>query len=155
MEKRILQTNASSQYQGAVLLDENKNRVIYEYQSVKFKEVEQHYHSTFKEILVVKKVIEKFQFHLVGKHFLIEMDMLAFPTMLKAKKTMVEQPQLIRCKNWFEQQKFDVKQVKGKRNILPNFLSRLAEFNPESTQTILLVFMMLPGEPSNPPSLFP
>ncbi|KAJ9547120.1 hypothetical protein OSB04_019663 [Centaurea solstitialis] len=73
-EKRILQTDASDEYWGAVLLvqDEHNVRRI----------CEQHYHSTFKEILAVKRGIEKFQFHLIDHHFQIEMDMSSFPKML-------------------------------------------------------------------------
>ena len=43
-----------------------------------FKTSKLHYHSTFKEILAVKNGIEKFQFHLLGHNFLVEMDMPSF-----------------------------------------------------------------------------
>lgn len=39
-----------------------------------FSTAEAHYHSTFKEILAVKRGIEKFQFHLTGRKFTVEMD---------------------------------------------------------------------------------
>jgi len=51
------------------------------YKSGAFKTSELHYHSTFKEILTVKNGIEKFQFHLLGHNFLVEMDMSSFPKM--------------------------------------------------------------------------
>jgi len=35
----------------------------------KFKEVEKHYHTTFKEALAVKNGIKKFDFHLRGHQF--------------------------------------------------------------------------------------
>ncbi|GJT61368.1 putative reverse transcriptase domain, viral movement protein [Tanacetum coccineum] len=70
-EKRILQTDASDKCWGAVLLvqDNNNKRHICGYKSGTFKASEQHYHSTFKEILAVKRGIEKFQFHLIGHEF--------------------------------------------------------------------------------------
>ncbi|KAL2531113.1 Uncharacterized protein Adt_04464 [Abeliophyllum distichum] len=84
--KRILQTNASDLYWAAVLLEEkNDKRSICGYKSGSFSEAEKHYHSTFKEILAVKRRIEKFQFHLIGYHFFIEMDMSAFPKMMNFK----------------------------------------------------------------------
>ncbi|KAL4561472.1 hypothetical protein LXL04_033638 [Taraxacum kok-saghyz] len=66
-DKRILQTDASDDYWGAVLLVEDSSSVrsICGYKSGTFKVSEQHYHSTFKEILAVKWGIEKFQFHLI------------------------------------------------------------------------------------------
>ncbi|GKB03536.1 putative reverse transcriptase domain, viral movement protein [Tanacetum coccineum] len=62
LEKRILQTDASDKCWGAVLLvqDNNNKRHICGYKSGTFKAFEQHYHSTFKEILAVKRSIEKF-----------------------------------------------------------------------------------------------
>ncbi|GJX98445.1 putative reverse transcriptase domain, viral movement protein [Tanacetum coccineum] len=61
-EKRILQTDASDECWGAVLLvqDNNNKRHVCGYKSGTFKASEQHYHSAFKEILAVKRGIEKF-----------------------------------------------------------------------------------------------
>lgn len=42
-----------------------------------------HYHPTYKEILAIKRSIEKFQFHVIVQHFLIETDMMSFSNMLK------------------------------------------------------------------------
>ncbi|GJW66778.1 putative reverse transcriptase domain, viral movement protein [Tanacetum coccineum] len=83
-EKRILQTDASDECWGVVLLvqDNNNKRHVCGYKSGTFKASEQHYHSTFKEILAVKRGIEKFQFHLIGHEFQVEMDMYSFPRML-------------------------------------------------------------------------
>ncbi|KAL2541643.1 Reverse transcriptase domain-containing protein [Abeliophyllum distichum] len=59
--KRILQTDASDLYWTAVLLEEkNDKRSICRYKSGSFSEAEKHYHSTFKEILAVKRGNEKF-----------------------------------------------------------------------------------------------
>ncbi|GJS28649.1 putative reverse transcriptase domain, viral movement protein [Tanacetum coccineum] len=70
-EKRILQTDASDECWGAVLLvqDNNNKRHVCGYKSGTFKASEHHYHSTFKEILAVKRGIEKFLFHLIGHEF--------------------------------------------------------------------------------------
>ena len=84
--KRILQTDASDEYWVAALFEEiDGKRNICGYKSGAFKRSELHYHSTFKEILAVKHGIEKFQFHLLGHNFLVEMDMSSFPKMLQFK----------------------------------------------------------------------
>ncbi|KAK8508952.1 hypothetical protein V6N12_058097 [Hibiscus sabdariffa] len=68
--KRILQTDASDKYWGAILFEERDGkRHICGYKSGRFSEAEIHYHSTFKEILAVKKGISKFEFHLICHHF--------------------------------------------------------------------------------------
>ena len=74
--KRILQTDASDQFWGAILLEEDnqKKRRICAHASGKFSDAECHYHSTFKEILAVKYGIKKFEFHLVGYRFKVIMD---------------------------------------------------------------------------------
>ena len=56
--KRILQTDASNKYWSTVLLEEiNGKRRLCGYKSCKFKDSKSHYHSTFKEILVIKNGI--------------------------------------------------------------------------------------------------
>ncbi|KAK6789545.1 hypothetical protein RDI58_013345 [Solanum bulbocastanum] len=81
---KILQTNASNEYQSAILLEEKDGqRKICGYARGKFKDVEQHYHSTLKETLVVQKGIKKFNFFLIHIEFLIEVDMRAFPKMIQ------------------------------------------------------------------------
>jgi len=58
---RILQTDANNHYWGAVLYEESDGkRNICGYKSGSFSTAEAHYHSTFKEILAVKRGIEKF-----------------------------------------------------------------------------------------------
>ncbi|MBA0852085.1 hypothetical protein Goshw_001017 [Gossypium schwendimanii] len=57
-DKRILQTNRSDKYWGAVLFEErNRKRQLCGYESGIFTNAEIH-HSTFKEILAVKKDIK-------------------------------------------------------------------------------------------------
>ncbi|KAK9028849.1 hypothetical protein V6N11_025986 [Hibiscus sabdariffa] len=123
--KRILQTDASDKYWGAILFEEkDKKRHLRGYKSGRFSDAEIHYHSTFKEILAVKKAISKFEFHLIGHHFLVEMDMSSFPQMLKFKQKTVPQPQLLRWAEWFSKFSFDCKHIKGKTNVLADLLTR-------------------------------
>lgn len=125
--KRILQTDASDQFWGAVLLEEgpDKQRKICGYKTGAFSPAELHYHSTYKEILAIKRAIEKFEFHLIGHHFLIETDMISFPNMLKFKQKLLPKEKLLRWANWFSNWSFYAIHVKRKTNILPDFLSRL------------------------------
>ena len=59
--KRILQIDASDEYWAATLFEElDGKRSICGYKSGVFKPSELYYHSTFKEILAVKRGIEKF-----------------------------------------------------------------------------------------------
>lgn len=85
--KKVLPTDASDYAWGAALFSETPDghRHIVGYKSGSFKPSEQHYHSTYKEILAVKFAVQKFQFLLTGCEFTIEMDMSAFPEMLKFK----------------------------------------------------------------------
>ncbi|XP_043717881.1 uncharacterized protein LOC122665809 [Telopea speciosissima] len=95
---RIRQSDASDTQWGAVLLEEfpDKTRRVCGYRSGMFKPSEQHYHSTFKEILAVHRGIEKFQFFLIGHTFQLEMDMTAFPRMLQFKQKQLPESQLLR-----------------------------------------------------------
>ncbi|KAK9011411.1 hypothetical protein V6N11_044262 [Hibiscus sabdariffa] len=121
--KIILQTDASEKYWGAVLFEESKGkRKIYGYKSGRFSDSEIHYHSTFKEILAVKKRIAKFEFHLIGHHFLVEMDMSSFPQMIKFKQKIIPNSQLLKWAEWFSKYSFDCKHIKGKTNTLAVYL---------------------------------
>lgn len=138
--KRILQTDASDLYWAAVLLEEkNGKRNICGYKSGAFSEAEKHYHSTFKEILAVKRGIEKFQFHLIGHKFLIEIDMSAFPKMLSFKQKQIPNSQLFRWAEWFSNFDFDVKHIKEKTNLLADLLTRPKAFH---SQPILVICMI-------------
>ncbi|XP_043705142.1 uncharacterized protein LOC122654953 [Telopea speciosissima] len=94
----ILQTDASDTHWAAVLPKEKHGkRHVYGYRSAQFKPSEQHYHSTFKEILAVRRGIEKFQFYLIGHTFQVEMDISSFPRMLQFKQKTLLEPQLLSC----------------------------------------------------------
>lgn len=124
--------------------DETGKRHNCGYKSRVFKDSEKHYHSTYKEILAIKRGIEKFEFHLVGQHFLIEMDMSSFPKMIQFKQKVLPQAQLLKWASWFSQWKFDVKHIKGKDNFLPDFLLR-------TQRQISAIFpMILTLSPENP-----
>ncbi|KAF8011959.1 hypothetical protein BT93_I0169 [Corymbia citriodora subsp. variegata] len=115
--KRILQTDASDKYWAAILFEEiDGTRHICAYKSGRFSQAEIYYHSTFKEILAVKYGIKKFEFHLIGHHFLVEMDMSSFPQMLKFKQKQVPHPQLLRWAEWFSKYSFEVKHIPGTKN---------------------------------------
>ncbi|KAH9752180.1 hypothetical protein KPL71_014599 [Citrus sinensis] len=84
--KRILQTDASDESWGAILLEElNDKEHFISYASGYFSDTQKHYHSVFKEILAVKNDIKKFEYHLIGHHFLIRMDSSAFPNIFHFK----------------------------------------------------------------------
>ncbi|KAH9734659.1 hypothetical protein KPL71_017448 [Citrus sinensis] len=84
--QRILQTDASDESWGAILLEElNDKEHFIAYASGQFSDTQKHYHSVFKEILAVKNGIKKFEYHLIGHHFLIRMDSLAFPNIFHFK----------------------------------------------------------------------
>ena len=88
--QRILQTDASNSYWGAVLLEQNDNqRRICGYKSGAFSHAQQHYHSTMKELLAIKMGISKLKFHLIGHHFIVETDFVASRGMLKAKDAKI------------------------------------------------------------------
>ena len=52
------------------------------------------------------------------------MDMSSFPKMLQFKRKMLPHPQLLRWSNWFSQWSFQVKHIKGKDNLIIDYLSR-------------------------------
>ncbi|KAH9751684.1 hypothetical protein KPL71_014389 [Citrus sinensis] len=84
--KRILQTDASDDSWGAILLEElNDKEHFIAYASGHFSDTQKHYYSVFKEILAVKNGIKKFEYHLIGHHFLIRMDSSAFPNIFHFK----------------------------------------------------------------------
>ncbi|KAH9716896.1 hypothetical protein KPL71_021629 [Citrus sinensis] len=84
--KRTLQTDASDDSWGAILLEEiNGKEHFIAYASGQFSDTQKHYHTVFKEILAVKNGIKKFEYHLIGHHFLIRMDSSAFPNILNFK----------------------------------------------------------------------
>ncbi|KAH9697986.1 hypothetical protein KPL71_023827 [Citrus sinensis] len=133
--KRILQTYASDESWGAILLEELKGKEnVIAYASGQFSDTQKHYHSVFKEILAIKNGIKKFEYHLIGHHFLIRMDNSAFPNILNFKGKTVPEKMLLRLKDWFSKYDFSVKHIKGSQNLIPDMLSRLSK--PENPLTL-------------------
>ncbi|KAH9697790.1 hypothetical protein KPL71_023757 [Citrus sinensis] len=133
--KRILQTDASDESWGAILLEEiNGKENFIAYASGYFSDTQKHYHSVFKEILAVKNGIKKFEYHLIGHHFLIRMDSSAFPNIFHFKGKTVPEKMLLRLKDWFSKYDFSVKHIKGSQNLIPDMLSRLSK--PENPLTL-------------------
>ncbi|KAH9801855.1 hypothetical protein KPL71_001180 [Citrus sinensis] len=133
--KRILQTDASDDSWGAILLEEiNGKEHFIAYASGQFSDTQKHYHSVFKEILAVKNYIKKIEYHLIGHHFIIRMDSSAFPNILNFKGKTVPEKMLLRLKDWFSKYDFLVKHIKGSQNLIPDMLSRLSK--PEKPLTL-------------------
>ena len=123
--KRILQTDASDDYWGAVLLESEDGKEYYcGHASGQFKDSEKHYHAVYKEILAVKNGIKKFEFHLIGHQFIIRMDNTSFPQIMELRGKGVPDKQLLRLNDWFSKYQFTVQHVKGKTNVVPDYLSR-------------------------------
>lgn len=100
--KRILQIDASDHYWGEILIKEiNGVKYYCGHARGQFKEAEKHYHTTYKEALVVKLGIQKFDFHLRGHHFEVHMDNSSFPKILEFKNKMPPDPQTLASKIGF------------------------------------------------------
>ena len=157
--KRILQTDTSDEFWGAVLIEESDgSRRVCGYKSGQFDNIQKHYHSTFKEILAVKNTIKKFEFHLVSHYFIIQLDMSAFPRMLEFKQKTVPHPQLLHWQEWFSKYSFTIQTKTGKDNIVADFLSQPQKQNIPLPLTLTifdkplpLIFMMTPS--LSPPSV--
>lgn len=83
MGKRILHMDASDEFLGAVLIEEIDGKRFYcGHANGQFKDSKKHYHTIYKEILTVKNGIKKFEFYLVGQHFLVQLDKSSFPRIM-------------------------------------------------------------------------
>ncbi|KAK0578173.1 hypothetical protein LWI29_006260 [Acer saccharum] len=147
----VLQTDASDIFWGAVLIEDREGQRSYcGHASGKFKDSQQHYHTIYKEILVVKYRIQKLDFHLRTRNFIVEMDNLSFPKVLDFRNKIPHNPLLLRLKDWFARYDFTVCHVKGHHNIIADMLSR-----PPLTHLITptghypLIYMASPSDPSS------
>ncbi|KAH9671208.1 hypothetical protein KPL70_017273 [Citrus sinensis] len=123
--KRILQTDASDTSWGALLLEQiDKKEYLIGHASGHFSPAQQHYHTIYKEILAVKNGIKKFEY-LLGHRFLIRLDNSSFPKVLQFKGKTIPNSQLLRLQEWFSRYEFDVAHIKGQKNLIPDFLSRI------------------------------
>ncbi|KAH9680135.1 hypothetical protein KPL71_026431 [Citrus sinensis] len=120
------QTDASDTSWGALLLEQiNKKEYLIGHASGHFSPAQQHYHTIYKEILAVKNGIKKFEYHLLGHRFLIRLDNSSFPKVLQFKGKTIPNSQLLQLQEWFSQYEFDVGHIKGQKNLIPDFLSRI------------------------------
>ena len=71
---------------------EGEKNYYYGHASGQFKEDEKHYHTTFKEALVVKNGIKKFDLHLRRHQFQVHMDNSSFPNILEIKNKIPPNP---------------------------------------------------------------
>ncbi|KAK0574989.1 hypothetical protein LWI29_032165 [Acer saccharum] len=147
----VLQTDASDIFWGAVLIeDQDGQRSYCGHASGKFKDSQQHYHTIYKEILAVKNGIQKLDFHLRTRNFIVEMDNSSFPKVLDFRNKIPPNPLLLRLKDWFARYDFTVRHVKGHHNIIIDMLSR-----PPLTHLITptghypLIYMASPAGPSS------
>ena len=105
--QRILQVDVSDHYWGAIMIEQEGKRNYYCcHASGQFKDVEKHYHTTFKEALAVKNGIKKIDFHLRGHQFQVNMDNSSVPKILELKNKMPQDPQILRVKDWFSRYDF-------------------------------------------------
>nr|ARO38276.1 polyprotein [Citrus endogenous pararetrovirus] len=104
--------------------------------SGQFKDSEKNYHVIYKEILAVKYGIKKFEFHLISHKFLINMDNSSFPQIFDFKNKLLHDKQLLSLKTWFAKYDFTVQHIKGKQNLIPDFLTRPAINKPSLISSI-------------------
>ncbi|KAH9657966.1 hypothetical protein KPL70_023294 [Citrus sinensis] len=153
--KRILQTDASDTSWGALLLEQiDKKEYPIGHASGHFSPAQQHYHTIYKEILAVKNGIKKFEYHLLGHRFLIRLDNSSFPKVLQFKGKTIPNSQLLRLQEWFSRYEFDVAHIKGQKNLIPDFLSRIQ--TPASpifyTSPVFPIFMAIRSTATSLPS---
>ncbi|KAH9697801.1 hypothetical protein KPL71_023762 [Citrus sinensis] len=146
------QTNTSW---GALLLEQiDKKEYLIGHASGHFSLAQQHYHTIYKEILAVKNGIKKFEYHLLGHKFLIRLDNSSFPKVLQFKGKTIPNSQLLRLQEWFSRYEFDVEHIKGQKNLISDFLSRIQ--TPASpifyTSPVFPVFMATRSTATSLPS---
>nr|KYP35005.1 polyprotein [Cajanus cajan] len=79
-------------------------------------------------------------------HFEVQMDNSSFPKILDFKNKLPPEPQILRLKDWFSMYDFTVKYIKGKNNLITDFLSRPQKpvFVISSSHSFPLIFMVKP-----------
>lgn len=60
--------------------------------SIQFKSLEQYYRKIYKEILALKYGIQKFEFHLIGHRFLVQLNNSSFVRVLEFKNKALPNP---------------------------------------------------------------
>ena len=138
--QRILQTDASDDYWSAILLERIDGVDHFcAHASGQFKDSKKNYHVIYKEILAVKYGIKKFEFHLISHQFLINMDNSSFPRIFDFKNKLLLDKQLLNLKTWFSKYDFTVQHIKGKQNLIPDFLTHPATNKPSLLSSISII----------------
>ena len=138
-----MQTDASDESWGVILLEETHDKEHFiAYASGHFSDTQIHYHSVYKEILAVKHGIQKFEYHLIGYHFLVRMDNSAFPNIMNFKGKNVPEKMLLCLKDWFSKYDFSVQHIKGDNNLILDMLSVLNQTNPCFSSPQITIFLL-------------
>jgi len=123
LRKSVLQTDASNDGIGAVLLQEEsgvKHPVAFA--SRKLLTRESHYSTIEKECLPIVWAIQKFQNFLYGNAFIFETD--HQPLLYLGKAQYGQNCRLMRWALILQQYQFTVRAIKGSENVGADFLSR-------------------------------
>ena len=119
----LVQTDASERAIGAALLQRFDDGLFpVAFASRKLQPRETRYSVGEKECLAIIFALKKFDRYLYGKEFILYTDHSSL-TYLQNKKP--ENSRLLRWSLFLENYKFQVKSIKGKENVLADFLSRL------------------------------
>ncbi|VDH97682.1 Hypothetical predicted protein [Mytilus galloprovincialis] len=123
IEVFILQTDASDNGIGAILLqDEDNIRLPVSYASKKLKASERNYSTIEKECLAIVWAISKFQRYLYGKQFILETD---HQPLIYLQKSKIANARLMRWSLLLQPYRFRIVAIKGKDNVGADFLSRI------------------------------
>ena len=112
-------------------------------------------------MIVVKRGIQKFEFHLLRHHFTIQVNKYSFPRALDFKGKFLPNSQLLRLNDWFARYNFEIIHIKGQDNIIVDTLSRSQQIQiitPAISYPVVL--MVGPSRESssctqNPPGSYP
>lgn len=103
--------------------------------------------------------IQKFDFHLRGYQFEVQMENSSFPKILELKNKMPPDPQTLRLKGWFSRYGFSLKHIKGTQNVIHDLLSRpmkpIQIITTKHTFPLILMVKPLSGHASTTKNLPP
>lgn len=122
----VLITDASDVGMGAVLAqeDDNGNLRPISFWSRKLSDTERRYSATEREALAIVFFVEKFRYHLLGRHFLLKTDHHALTYIFKGAAS---NSKLARWALRLQEFSFDIVHVPGKENVVPDDMSRRSE----------------------------
>lgn len=125
----VLITDASDVGIGAVLGQEYEDGYLrpIAFWSRKLSETERNYSATEREALAVVFFVNKFRYYLLGRHFLLKTDHRALQYIFKGA---TDNSKLARWSLRLQEFSFDTVHVPGKENLVPDYLSRPADWTP-------------------------